>query len=95
MFLTSALRTMLTRSVKPFVFEGIDEIEAKKTLYYTEEKNLGLYVHIPFCRSICAFCPYCKVLYDEQTAKDYTDALRKEIALVGNELIEFKPVGNV
>ena len=94
MFLTSALRTMLTRSVKPFVFEGIDESEAKKPLYYTEEKNLGLYVHIPFCRSICAFCPYCKVLYDEQTAKDYTDALRKEIALVGNELVEFKPVGN-
>ena len=78
---------MLTRSVKPFVFEGIDESEAKKPLYYIEEKNLGLYVHIPFCRSICTFCPYCKVLYDEQTAKDYTDALRKEIALVGNELI--------
>lgn len=85
MFLTSALRTMLTRSVKPFVFEGIDESEAKKPLYYTEEKNLGLYVHIPFCRSICAFCPYCKVLYDEQTAKDYKAALLKEIDLVGSE----------
>lgn len=94
MILTSLLRTLLTRSPKPFVFDGVNDAEAQKPLHYAEEKNLGLYVHIPFCRSICAFCPYCKVVYDEQTAKDYTDALLKEIALAGNELAEYKPAGN-
>jgi len=88
MILTSFLRTVLTRSPKPFVFEGIGEAEAEKPLKYIEEKNLGLYVHIPFCRSICSFCPYCKVLYDEKTAEEYVDALLKEIDIIGSELVQ-------
>lgn len=28
--------------------------------------EVGLYVHIPFCRSICPFCPYTKVQYEPE-----------------------------
>lgn len=51
-----------------------------------EEQNLGLYLHIPFCRTLCGFCPYCKVPYQEELAKAYLDALLKEIDLVGGSL---------
>jgi oxygen-independent coproporphyrinogen-3 oxidase len=45
--------------------------------------GLGLYVHIPFCRELCSFCPYCKVPYDVDLATSYKSALLKEIDLVG------------
>lgn len=78
MFLTSLLRIILTRSVKPFVFRN----EHKESLDFADLNNLGLYVHIPFCRSICGFCPYCKSVYDQALAIKYKAALIGEIDLV-------------
>ena len=43
----------------------------------------GIYVHIPFCKSICNFCPYCKVRYSEELCNKYIDALIREIHMVG------------
>ncbi len=39
----------------------------------------GLYIHIPFCQSICPFCPYNKVLYDKNLVESYFNALEKEL----------------
>jgi len=78
MLLTTALRVMLTRSLKPFVFEGNYE----NKLDFGNLADLGLYVHIPFCRSLCSFCPYCKEKYNQQRAEAYKAALLKEIDLV-------------
>ena len=39
---------------------------------------VGIYVHIPFCRSICPFCPYNKVLYDPELAERYSQCLLSE-----------------
>ncbi|RCX10512.1 oxygen-independent coproporphyrinogen-3 oxidase [Anaerobacterium chartisolvens] len=78
MLLTSLLRIFLTRSLSPFVFR--DKHQDK--LNFTDLDNMGLYVHIPFCRSICGFCPYCKERYEEAKALRYKDALLKEIELV-------------
>jgi oxygen-independent coproporphyrinogen-3 oxidase len=88
MFTTSLLRILLTKSFTPFVFGNIHT----KLLGYQNEKNLGLYVHIPFCLSLCSFCPYCKVLYDESTAAKYKEALLREIDLAGSELTGKKEV---
>ncbi len=38
----------------------------------------GLYVHIPFCRPICPFCPYNKVPYVPGVAARYVSALGRE-----------------
>ncbi|MCT4585771.1 MAG: radical SAM protein [Peptostreptococcaceae bacterium] len=78
---TSFLRTVLSRNFKPFLFKG----EIKK-LEFEKLKNLGLYIHIPFCKKLCSFCPYQKVLYEKELAKNYKDALIKEIKLVGESL---------
>jgi len=43
----------------------------------------GLYVHVPFCRSICPYCPYNKVLYRAGAVARYFDALRAELRIYG------------
>lgn len=73
----------LTRSMKPFIFKS----EYDQQLPFSECDNLGLYVHIPFCKSICNFCPYCKVRYLEEVYDRYIDALIQEIHLVGSQHI--------
>lgn len=78
MILTNILRVLLTKSFKPFVFEG----HYDNKINFKKLNNLGLYVHIPFCKSICDFCPYCKVKYNKRTALVYKEALLKEIDLV-------------
>ena len=41
---------------------------------------LGLYVHIPFCASICNYCNFNRGLLDVPLKKRYVDALLLEIA---------------
>lgn len=53
---------------------------------------MGLYIHIPFCKSICNFCPYCKVKYEKDLCDRYLDALLREIHLVGNQISGKKQV---
>lgn len=71
----------LTRSFKPFVFKN--EYDSK--LRFSDCENLGLYIHIPFCKSICNFCPYCKVKYSKELSDRYIDSLIEEIRLVGKQ----------
>ena len=77
-FLTTAARTWLTRTRAPFHFTNKNE----ERLNYADSPGLGLYVHIPFCRSICNFCPYCKEIYRADAAEAYTEALLQEIDMV-------------
>ena len=39
----------------------------------------SVYVHIPFCKSICSYCDFCKNFYDEKRVGQYLNALQKEI----------------
>ncbi|MFC1572240.1 coproporphyrinogen-III oxidase family protein [Candidatus Eisenbacteria bacterium] len=43
-------------------------------------EELGIYLHIPFCRQICPYCPYNRELYEPELAARYTAAVKKEIA---------------
>lgn len=79
--LTNLTRMWLTRSFKPFTFKN----EYDKKLPYEDLDNLGLYVHIPFCKSICNFCPYCKVRYEKDLCDSYINSLIKEIDMVGGQ----------
>ncbi len=79
--ITSFARAWLTRTWKPFEFKN----EYDKVLPFSECDILGLYVHIPFCKCICNFCPYCKVRYEKALCDKYIDALIKEIHLVGSQ----------
>lgn len=39
----------------------------------------SVYIHIPFCSSICSYCDFCKMLYDDIWAEEYLNHLEKEI----------------
>ena len=86
--ITSLTRMWLTRTVQPFTFRN----EFDQQLPFAACEKLGLYVHIPFCKSICNFCPYCKVRYSAQQCDAYIDALLQEIHLVGSQHAGRKPV---
>lgn len=39
----------------------------------------SLYIHIPFCRHLCAYCDFPKVVYDQRWGFSYLEALKKEL----------------
>ncbi len=41
--------------------------------------NPGLYVHLPFCASICNYCNFTRGLFDADLKRRYVDALLTEI----------------
>ena len=42
-------------------------------------KPKHLYLHVPFCRTICAYCDFCHVGYQETVANRWLDAIKADI----------------
>ena len=40
---------------------------------------MSIYIHIPFCKTICSYCDFCKFYYNEKWVDNYLIALKKEI----------------
>lgn len=80
-FITTITRMWLTKTLQPFTFKN----EYDNILPYADISSLGLYIHIPFCRNLCSFCPYCKVKYEKNICDEYIDALIREIRFVGSQ----------
>ena len=60
--------------------EAIDEsILTPSELLGNSEPSL--YIHIPFCRSLCPFCCFNRYLFDEGKARQYFVNLKKELGL--------------
>jgi oxygen-independent coproporphyrinogen-3 oxidase len=58
---------------------------------FQDISEFGLYLHIPFCKQICPYCPYNKEIYQQGTAEMYTQAVKKEVDLY-SALLGDKPV---
>lgn len=48
-------------------------------------KNLGLYIHIPFCDKICNYCDFTAFQGANSKVSEYVKALKKEIHLKGQK----------
>ncbi|MBM3779722.1 MAG: radical SAM family heme chaperone HemW [Acidimicrobiia bacterium] len=46
--------------------------------------SLGLYLHVPFCTSICNYCNFNRGLFDQEVKGRYVDALAEEIRVAGD-----------
>lgn len=44
-------------------------------------RQVGLYLHVPFCKNLCPFCPYNRQVYDKTSFGRYERAVRQEIDL--------------
>lgn len=42
---------------------------------------MSIYIHIPFCDTICTYCDFCKIFYNKKYVDDYLDNLEKEIKI--------------
>ena len=51
-------------------------------------KNLGIYIHIPFCKSKCYYCDFTSFSCKEDKIEQYINALKKEIELYKHKLEE-------
>lgn len=52
------------------------------------EKIRSVYIHIPFCDSICSYCDFCKVVYNSDWISPYLEKLKEEIdnSYMGEEI---------
>jgi oxygen-independent coproporphyrinogen-3 oxidase len=58
----------------------LDEYGAAITVASADARSRALYIHIPFCETICSFCPFTKGRYQSSAQIDaYTQALTCEI----------------
>jgi oxygen-independent coproporphyrinogen-3 oxidase len=80
--LKTYLRRMIYRQLT-----GEDEFILRNNAPAAEElhsrfqdiNEMGIYLHIPFCRYLCPYCPYNKELYQADLAQEYTASVIKEI----------------
>lgn len=67
------LRLLLSGKGCPFVFQQ------QQVTWPPRPSTINLYIHLPFCRRICSFCPYVKEVYDPWIGTAYKEALLKEL----------------
>ena len=86
-FLRTQLRRLLTKENHIALENEIPSLQSR----FQDIDEFGLYLHIPFCRQICPYCPYNKEIYHPQAAERYAAAVKKEIDIY-SELIGNRPV---
>jgi len=79
----------------PWFVGSVVRYEGKKFLGFTGDVDLSriasegvtrgdrvsLYIHIPFCRTLCPFCCFNRYLFREDQARSYFADLRKEVGM--------------
>src|SRR6266403_5779993 len=75
---------------------GIDDLEKIHAEADRDQTPVSLYMHIPFCESLCLFCA-CNVIIqkDKNVAPPYLDVLKKEIDRVSLAVSRSRPVVQV
>lgn len=79
---TKIIRRILVGGEQEFVFRRVDTEHG----LIPEVNRTNIYVHIPFCKSLCPYCPYNRVRYDAVEAESYIEAMSKEIELYAAEI---------
>ncbi len=86
-FFRNRLRKLLTGEDQILLSRRIPSLED----HFRDIDDFGLYLHIPFCRQICPYCPYNREIFDPELSRRYADAVIREIDLYA-ELVDGRPV---
>jgi coproporphyrinogen III oxidase-like Fe-S oxidoreductase len=89
-FSRNQIRKLLTKESNMILENKIPAYESLERKFQ-DIREFGLYLHIPFCRQICPYCPYNKEIYQPELAEMYTRAVKKEIDFYSG-LFDDKPV---
>ena len=61
-FFRNKIWKLFTRADNAVLSNKVSSLKSLEEKFY-DIKESGLYLHIPFCRQICSYCPYNKELY--------------------------------
>jgi coproporphyrinogen III oxidase-like Fe-S oxidoreductase len=86
-FLRRQLGRLLVKENCIALDSSIPLLESK----FRDIDEFGLYLHIPFCRQICPYCPYNKEIFHPEVARRYTNAVIEEIDIY-SEMVGNRPV---
>ncbi len=73
--------------------EYIEAIENSNSIW---EKNISIYIHIPFCKNLCYYC-WCNmtVLWEKSPVEKYFEKLEKEIKIVISKLDKTRKLSQI
>ncbi|MBN1916059.1 radical SAM protein [Candidatus Dojkabacteria bacterium] len=80
--ITNTLRTIFVGKEQNFTFRKVDP--SSFTIPMVSKTNL--YIHIPFCKSMCPYCPYNRVSYNKEQITSYIKSLLREIEKYSDKL---------
>jgi oxygen-independent coproporphyrinogen-3 oxidase len=69
-------------------FKKPDQNSAEESIknWFNNKTKIGIYLHIPFCKSLCPACPYVRTLWNKELVISYLEALKNEIKIYGKLL---------
>ncbi len=73
--ITKIIRRCLAGPDQDFSFRAAQDVDPGPV------QKTGLYIHIPFCKNLCPYCPYNKIGYEEKLVEPYLNALLAEVEL--------------
>ena len=85
----NAMQIALKRN---FVFHFQPQIITPDFATPHAQKVAMLYIHIPFCHTICPYCSFHKYIYEKSVAEAYFKALRLEIEAVKARGFDFESI---
>lgn len=72
---TKIIRRCLVGPEQDFSFRAAQDVNPGPV------QKTGLYIHIPFCKNLCPYCPYNKIRYQKRLVEPYLNALLEEVEL--------------
>ena len=77
---TNLLKFIVKREGKKFLQLNGEIDESKIVPVQTKNyEEASLYVHIPFCKTLCPYCSFNRYRFEEDKAKIYYEHLKKEL----------------